>query len=145
MDKDTFLVGINTFIIKDNKILLGKRISKKGIAGGDGMWELPGGHLEKNESMREAAQRELFEETGIICSSFSFLNVMNQPLGDGRHYIHISFLAQNPAGEPTVKEPDKCGGWQWFDLNNLPENIFSSHGPRIHAFVQNKSFIDSKN
>jgi 8-oxo-dGTP pyrophosphatase MutT (NUDIX family) len=46
---------------KDRKVLVGKR--------GDGQgWCLPGGKVDPGESFCEAAERELWEETGIICS-----------------------------------------------------------------------------
>lgn len=56
-EERTFLIGINAFVIRDNKILLGKRKGKVG----NGTWELPGGHLEHNERMQEAIARELLE------------------------------------------------------------------------------------
>lgn len=62
---------------------------------------------------------------------------------DEKYYIHISFLAQNSQGEPSLKEPEKSEGWQWFDLNDLPDNIFKSHKTRIEAFLENKNFVDS--
>ncbi|MBU0929712.1 MAG: NUDIX domain-containing protein, partial [Nanoarchaeota archaeon] len=54
-------VGVGVYIIKDNKILFGKR---KGFHG-SGTWCPPGGHLEFNESIEECAIREVMEETGI--------------------------------------------------------------------------------
>ncbi len=52
-ERPTFPVGVNVFVIKDGKLLLGKR---KNISG-DGEWGLPGGHLEKNEKMEDGATR----------------------------------------------------------------------------------------
>lgn len=44
-------------VIKDNKVLL---LKKRG-----NIWVLPKGHIEKGESLRQAAIREVKEETGI--------------------------------------------------------------------------------
>ncbi|MFA6256935.1 MAG: NUDIX domain-containing protein [Candidatus Paceibacterota bacterium] len=139
MNRDSFLVGVNAFVIKDNKILLGKRKN----SAGEGEWGLPGGHLEHNEGMIQAVARELLEETGLTCDSFTFLNMGHDSSGD-KHYVHVSFLAQNIEGEPSLMEPDKCYGWEWLDLDKLPDNIFDSHKRRIKAFLDNQIFIDSK-
>jgi 8-oxo-dGTP diphosphatase len=140
MERDTFLVGVNAIVVRNNKILLGKR---KNVVG-DGKWGLPGGHMEHNESIQDAAARELMEETGMTATSWKFLNVMNDPEAAEKHFIHFSLLAQDTQGEPELKEPDVCHGWEWFDLGNLPENIFGSHKRRIRAFLDNQIFIDSE-
>lgn len=69
--------------------------------------------------------------------------MMNDPQGE-KHFVHVSFLAKDVQGEPTLMEPEKCEVWQWFDLNNLPNNVFNSHKSRIDAFLENKNFVDSK-
>ena len=117
MGYDTFFAGTNILVVREGKLLLGKRKNKDG--NGDGTWGLPGGHLEINENMQHAAARELLEETGLVSDSFVFANVVNNPEGE-KHYIQIGFSAQNTKGEPKLMEPDKCEGWQWFDLNELP-------------------------
>ena len=60
-EKNRPKVGVGVIVIKDGKILLGKR---KGPHGG-GFWAFPGGHLEFNESLEDCARREVLEETGI--------------------------------------------------------------------------------
>jgi 8-oxo-dGTP diphosphatase len=55
------LVGIGAAIIKEGKVLLGKRIAKHG----SGTWCFPGGHLDFMESFEECARRETREEAGI--------------------------------------------------------------------------------
>lgn len=54
-------VGV-AIIIKDNKILIGKRSSNVPFTG---LWEFPGGKLEQNELPKDAIQRELMEELGV--------------------------------------------------------------------------------
>jgi len=104
MDRPTFPVGIDLFVVRDHTLLLGKR--NHGFAAGT--WGLPGGHLEQREGMRACAARELLEETGITAKSL-FLNavVNGNTTTNPVHYIHVNFIAKNPQGEPRVKEPEK--------------------------------------
>jgi 8-oxo-dGTP diphosphatase len=139
MEKSYPKIGVNVFVLKDGKILLGKRIGKTGY----GTWCLPGGHFEWGESLIEAAKRELKEETGIISDSLEYLQLINDPQ-DSTHYVHINFLAKDYIGEPKVTEPNKFQEWNWFDLNTLPDQIFSGHQKFIPAFLKHIGFIDNR-
>lgn len=130
-------IGVNVFVLKDEKLLLGKRIGKRGY----GTWCLPGGHFEFGESLTGAAARELEEETGLKASNLEFTQLINQPLEDC-HYVHVNFLANEWEGEPRVTEPDKFAEWRWFDLSALPEDIFIGHQQFIPAFLEKRHFID---
>src|SRR3989344_5129174 len=99
-ERPTYPVGINVFVIKDGKLLLGKR---KGSSG-EGQWGLPGGHLESGEGMVDAARRELQEETGLQATEFIFVNVVNDARQDV-HYVQVGFLAEGVTGEPSLMEP----------------------------------------
>lgn len=131
-------IGVNVFAVKDGRILLGKRIGKRG----NGTWGLPGGHLEYGESLADGAKRELEEETGLQARHLEFLHLVNDPTEES-HYLHIDFLATKWEGEPKVTEPEKFAEWQWFDLEKLPEPIFIGHQKLIPAFRQKISFLDS--
>lgn len=135
--RDKFPVGVNIFVVKDSKLLLGKR---KNVYGA-GTWGLPGGHLEFGENMEKAATRELEEETGIKAKKFTFANLIND-LHDDQHYLQVGFLAQGVENvEPALKEPDKTEEWKWFDLDSLPKEIFPSHIKQIRAFREKKYFL----
>ncbi len=54
-------VGIGVMILKDGKVLLGKRKGSHGA----GQYAFPGGHLEYMESFEDCARRETREECGI--------------------------------------------------------------------------------
>jgi 8-oxo-dGTP diphosphatase len=56
---------MTVFLVKGQKILLGKRLGKIG----NGQWWCPGGHLEFGESVVAGMKREVLEETGIHLDS----------------------------------------------------------------------------
>lgn len=137
-ERASFRVGINVIVVRDDKLLLGQR---KNVFG-DGSWGLPGGHLEDMENMKEAAARELMEETGLEASDFVFANLVNNKQRE-RHYIQIGFIANGATGEPELKEPDKCSEWRWFDMKKLPENIFIGHVKQIELYRSGDKFVDA--
>lgn len=136
---DSFKVGANVFVVREEKLLLGLR---KGVFGA-GFWGLPGGHLEMNESMVDAAARELYEETGLKAEQFTFANIVNDHQREG-HHIQVGFVTEDVEGEPEIKEPDRCAEWRWFSLNALPENIFVAHEKQIQLFIsEDEVFADA--
>ena len=106
------LIGVAVIVIKDNRVLLGKR---KNSHGAD-TWAFPGGHLEFNESIEDCAAREVFEETGL-----SIKNLRRGPYtndifeAEGKHYVTLFVIADCDSGTPAVKEPRKCSRWEWSD------------------------------
>lgn len=60
-------------IFRDGKVLLAQR-SKPPLTG---IWSLPGGHIEPGEKAREAAHRELSEETGIAAELKGLVDVVD--------------------------------------------------------------------
>jgi len=115
-------VGVGVFVLKDGKILLGKRKN----AHGKGTWCLPGGHLEFNEELEECAKREVLEETGVSIKNIRFATITNDMFRkEGKHYITIFMLSDYDSGEVKVMEPEKCEKWDWFEWNNLPLPLFT--------------------
>ncbi|KAK9054191.1 hypothetical protein SSX86_025269 [Deinandra increscens subsp. villosa] len=115
-------VGVGVFILKDNKILLGRRRSLYVAANTYG---LPAGHLELGETYEECAAREVKEETGLDIKNIELLTTNN--LYHNATHLDITYLRahlSDPNQTPQNIEPDKCEGWEWYDLNNLPEPMF---------------------
>ena len=104
------LIGVAVIVIKNGKILLGKRKNSHG----DGTWAFPGGHLEFSESIKDCARREIFEETGIQIKNLRYGPYTNDIFErEDKHYVTLFVLADYAAGIPAVKEPHKCEEWQW--------------------------------
>lgn len=114
-------VGVAVFIIKDSKILLGKRKN----AHGHGTWSVPGGHLEYNEDMYSCVVREVKEETGVTIKNIKQCTFTNDIFEkEGKHYVTLYFTAEIASGEPQVMEPEKCESWEWFAWDALPQPLF---------------------
>lgn len=114
-------VGVGVIVIKDGKILLGKRKN----AHGEGSWSFPGGHLEFNESWEDCASRETMEETGVAIKNIRFGTVTNDIFqAEEKHYITIFMLSDYESGEVKIMEPEKCEKWEWFPWSQLPQPLF---------------------
>ena len=130
MDKRP-LVGVAAIVIKDGKILLGKRKN----AHGSGTWQFPGGHLEFNETIENCAQREVLEETGIKIKNIRLGPYTNDIFEqEQKHYITLFVIAEYDSGELELKEPQKCEKWEWFEWTRLPQPSFL---PIINLLKQN--------
>ena len=132
-----FPIGVGVIVLDGNRVLMGQR----GRGFGKGSWQVPSGHLEKGESLIACGKRELQEEAGLIADKLEFISVINDPRANG-HYLHIVLLAKKWHGTVENREPEKCLGWQWFDLKNIPENIFIGHRKFIPALLGHEIFID---
>ncbi len=132
-------ISVMVMILKEGKILLGKR---KG-SHGEGQFASPGGHLEYMESFSDCALREIKEECGIEVHNIKFLFVANIKEYTPKHYCRIGLIAEWKNGEPKLLEPDKCDSWDWYGLDNLPSPLFSSVQQALEAYKTNKNFFDN--
>jgi 8-oxo-dGTP diphosphatase len=115
------IIGVAGIIVKEQKILLGKRKSELG----KGTWGFPGGKLEFNETLEACLNRELLEETSLIvpnCHLATFTNDIFEK--EKAHYVTLYLRAYYESGEPKIMEPDKCEKWEWFYWCSLPRPLF---------------------
>lgn len=114
--------GVSTLVIRENQALLVKRAKKAGF----GLWSLPGGHVEWGEPLREAAAREVLEETGITCDIVRLLDTIDiiHRSPDGQittHYVVSVFLGRWLSG--TAAAASDAADVKWVgpgDLASLP-------------------------
>lgn len=91
---------------------------------GFGTWAVPGGWLERGEEPCAAAERETFEETGVVASAQQELGFVCCPSEAAPLQIVTLFiLCRYEGGTPTVTEPDKCPEVRFMpllELDHLP-------------------------
>jgi 8-oxo-dGTP diphosphatase len=98
---DAPLIGVGGIIIEGDRVVLVKR----GHAPLLGEWSIPGGMLEVGETLRQAAVREVLEETGLQVEAGELLGVFDRIVHDADertlyHYVLIDFLCRRITGEP---------------------------------------------
>lgn len=113
---------VDLIVRRDNRILL---IQRKDEPFKD-KWALAGGHVDYGkETVRQAAARELFEETNlrVNLSDLELLGVYSEPDRDPRgHYITHVYVANNFSGEPRAADDAKDA--RFFPLDDLPNLAF---------------------
>lgn len=137
METERPKVGVGVMIWKDNKILLGKRLSARG----KGEYWFPGGHLEWQESLESCAVRETEEETGLSITNIRFLVLINEK-AHGKHYVNIGMIADWKEGEPVAREPEAFESWDWYDPENLPTPLFAIIPHYFEALESKRYFFD---
>jgi hypothetical protein len=59
-----------------------------------------------------------------------------------RHYADIGLVADWLSGEPRTMEPEKCEGWAWYNIDNLPQPLFGPVATYIEAYKTGKNYFD---
>lgn len=117
------MVTVDIAVIKQNtrELLLIKRKNDPF----KGSWALPGGFVDKDEALIDAAKRELAEETGITGQELKQLAAFGDPGRDPRgHTISIVFYTLMANQQLTATAADDAADAQWYSLNHLPPLAF---------------------
>ncbi|WP_418162256.1 NUDIX domain-containing protein [Pantoea vagans] len=78
---------------------------------GRATWNQPAGHLEADETLLEAAERELYEETGIAASMHYFIGINQWIAPDSTPFVRFLFgvdLAKKAPTQPQDSDIDCC-------------------------------------
>ncbi len=95
-------------------------------------WALPGGFVEKNETLEAAARREMKEETGLDLENIRQFHAYSDPKRDSRfHTVSVVFTAK---GAGKIKAGSDAGAADIFKLNGLPQTIAFDHRKIISDF-----------
>lgn len=115
------LVGAAVAVVDEQgKILLQQ--------GANGIWGLPGGLMELEESTEEAARREVFEETGIEIGQLELVGVFSGkqyyrklPNGDEFYPVTIAYLSRDIKKSTIEVDGVESIDAGFFALEDLPE------------------------
>lgn len=118
-------------VTTDGRVLLIER----GWPPYEGAWALPGGHVDPGETSREAAARELEEETGVRVAAADLrqIGVWDEPGRDPRgRYVTVAYLAVVPAGTAAAAGDDARAA-RWWPTAGLPPRLAFDHADILSA------------
>jgi len=102
-------------------------------------WALPGGFVDKDEALLNAAKRELQEETSITNTRLMQFKTYGDAGRDPRgHTVSVVYYAINTEELLAAKAGDDAKEIKWFSLNKLPEMAFD-HNQIVREFISEKT------
>ena len=116
-------VGI---IWKRNRILIAKRFARDLLGG---LWEFPGGHCEKSETLAGCVARETREELGIRVAVEGELGVVDHAYSHFKITMH-AFHCRWISGRPRAIG---CAAWKWIAPHDLGRYAFPAANRKIIA------------
>lgn len=112
-----FLAGVTAVVIRDEKVLLGRRAD-------NGAWTPVTGIVDPHEEPADAAVREALEEAGVVirATRLAWVHQIERVVydnGDQSDYLDLTFRCEWISGEPHPADGEltEVG---WFDLEMLP-------------------------
>lgn len=109
----------------------------------DGCWTLPGGWCDIGDSPSQAVERELVEETGLVCRAVRLLALFDKhkhPHPPQLPHAHKAFFLCEVAGGELLTETDETRGAAYFPIDQLPElsrhRVVESQLRTLHEHVQ---------
>ena len=117
------------------ELLLLKRLPQK--SQGD-LWGFPGGKIDSDETPKVAAQREVYEETGLELNEndLKFLKLFNFDFGEKQVDFHL-FSAMLPETSEIKINPGEHSAYKWLSLEEAIKQPDLMHGlPEIWEYLK---------
>ncbi len=126
-------LGCGGIVRRGDTVLLVKR----GKPPRQGQWAIPGGRVQAGESLRDAVEREILEETAISVHAGDMVYQLEYIEHDEQgalafHYVVLDYAAEYLGGEPCAGDDAEEAAWLRFDeLAALP--LTDSTREALHA------------
>ena len=105
-------VAVGAIVFKDKYVLLVRRANPPSRD----IWAIPGGRIQIGESLQQAAEREILEETGVRIRAgdpvFTFDYIDRDDAGKVRfHYVIVDMIADYLGGDPQPGDDAADARW----------------------------------
>lgn len=112
--------AVGAVVFRDEAVLLVRRAHPPAM----GMWAIPGGRVRLGETIQEAAEREILEETGVVIRAgapiLTFDVIQRNDCGEVEyHYVIVDMVADYVSGEPHPG--DDAADARWIKADELAQ------------------------
>ena len=128
------IVAAGTLVERDGRVALIRR----GVEPGRGLWGLPAGYVEADESAEEAAVRETREEAGLYVEIDGLLDAFSYTSAQSRGVLLI-YAAHSASG--ALQAGDDAMDAGWFGPDELPEMAFRTHREVLQKWRQARAVV----
>ena len=130
------------FIVKNRQLLIIKKSDRARFCAG--MWEVPGGRMEPNESVEQHLSREVWEEVGIAVHAIEPFYVWDWTLRMDddltHHIVGVAMYCDPQSDSVSISNQvldDDIACYKWVDFADLKNYDFIPNMiPVIHAFLR---------
>jgi ADP-ribose pyrophosphatase YjhB (NUDIX family) len=123
------LTGVFVVVIHEGQVLLIKK--RLGVVMG---WQIPGGGLKNGKKLKDGAQDELYEETGIRVKRLELLDVVNFP----KYWnLMVAYTGHEIVGtqEPCVQDNFEIAKAEWVPIKKAMSLLIEPHRPFLAEAV----------
>lgn len=125
-DRPSVTVDVVLFSLRDGDLYV--LLVKRKHWPYDGHWAIPGGFVQMDESLEQAARRELDEETGVRDIYLEQLFTFGEPYRDPRmRVISVAYFALIRSDRQILKVSDESTNVDWFPVRRLPGPLAFDH------------------
>lgn len=138
MERFKIITAVHLILIENERVLLQRRYN---TGYEDGKYSVVAGHVEENEDVITAMQREALEEIGIRIKKedLKIVHVMQRKAPD-RESIEYFIVCQKYEGKIEIMEKNKCDELKFYKLNELPNNIIPYIKKGLEYYLNDEPF-----
>ena len=138
MERFKIITAVHLILIENESVLLQRRYN---TGYEDGKYSVVAGHVEENEDVITAMQREALEEIGIRIKKedLKIVHVMQRKAPD-RESIEYFIACQKYEGKIEIMEKNKCDELKFYKYNKLPNNTIPYIKKGLECYFRDEPF-----
>lgn len=132
MKSNSTEIALGIVIDGDKALLIERRQREIGRSGSPIIWAFPGGKIEGDETPKDAAAREVLEETGYVVEPV-------ETITEGEHIeypVYVHYIGCRVVGRTELDRlPDEIVDMQWASLDSLEEIFIAPVNEHVRSYV----------
>lgn len=139
VERHRLITAVHVLFVQGDSVLLLRR-ANTGYE--DGNYSVPAGHVDRGETVTQAAIREALEETGAVIDTADLRHALVMHRRAEEERIDFFVATEQWSGEPSNTEPAKCDELRWAPIDALPDNVIPYVRRAIEGFRDGEKYVE---